>query len=130
MRKPNAKLLELKTDAAVSADVAEGKVGGAALRVTQSGEPVYDKRFGFCADGVPLAENTLFRMASMTKPVTAIATLIRIERGLLSLDDPVAKIIPGYAEMEIGKVVDGRPVKTGNALTAARFEWSVTALLE
>ena len=118
MRKLNAKLLETKADAAVSADVASGKVGGAALRVTQCGKTVYDKRFGFSAEGVPLAENALFRMASMTKPVTALAVLIQIERGLLSLDDPVAKFIHGYEKMDIGKVVDGNPVRTGDAMTA------------
>jgi CubicO group peptidase (beta-lactamase class C family) len=45
-------------------------------------------------DGTPLAANSLFRMASMTKPVTSVAFMMLVEEGLIALDDPVCRVIP------------------------------------
>jgi CubicO group peptidase (beta-lactamase class C family) len=49
----------------------------------------------------PLQRNSIFRIYSMTKPVTIVAALILIERGLLSLDDPVGKYIPSFQNMTV-----------------------------
>ena len=54
----------------------------------------------------PMTTDALFRIASMTKPVTSVAAMICVEDGKLALDDPVAKYIPEFREM---KLLDGKP---------------------
>jgi CubicO group peptidase (beta-lactamase class C family) len=58
--------------------------------------------------GKPYQEDTLFRIYSMTKPITSIAALMLIERGLLRLDDEVAKYIPAFKNIQVavGGTVD------------------------
>ncbi|MDP3298579.1 MAG: serine hydrolase domain-containing protein [Phenylobacterium sp.] len=51
--------------------------------------------------GVALAEDTVFRLYSMTKPVTCVALLTLVEEGLIALDDPVAKHIPEWADLKV-----------------------------
>lgn len=46
--------------------------------------------------GAPLQPDSIFRIASMTKPITAAATLMLVDEGLLALDDPVSRFIPGF----------------------------------
>jgi CubicO group peptidase (beta-lactamase class C family) len=47
--------------------------------------------------GAPIEVDTLFRMYSMTKPVTAVAAMICYEEGLFDLSDPVSELIPSFA---------------------------------
>lgn len=54
-------------------------------------------------------ENSVFRMASMTKPITAVAVMIAVERGLLDLDAPIGKYI-GFHHSGVGEIVDGNIV--------------------
>ncbi|MFP6772422.1 MAG: serine hydrolase domain-containing protein [Alphaproteobacteria bacterium] len=56
--------------------------------------------------GKPVAEDTIFRIYSMTKPITAVAAMICYEAGHFQLDDPIAKFLPGFSEM---RVWDGTP---------------------
>jgi CubicO group peptidase (beta-lactamase class C family) len=60
----------------------------------------------------PMKGDTIFRIASMTKPVTAMAVLMLEEEGKLSIDDPVAKFVP-----EFGKVETPRPITLKHLLT-------------
>ena len=104
MRTLNAKLLKETLDARVSGDVQRGTVGCAALLVQQNGETVYENFFGEQSPGVPVNRKSMFRMASMTKPITGAAISILLERGLLNLDDPVEKFLPEFANRKIGKL--------------------------
>jgi CubicO group peptidase (beta-lactamase class C family) len=56
--------------------------------------------------GKPVAEDTIFRIYSMTKPITAVAAMISYEAGHFQLDDPIAKFLPEFSEM---RVWDGTP---------------------
>ena len=49
----------------------------------------------------PVTNTTLFRLASMTKPITAVATLILVEKGLLALDDSIAQFLPQFKNIKI-----------------------------
>ena len=95
----------------IIADIASGRVGGAAVLVKQNGEVIYNDFFGSDGREREINEKTLFRLASMTKPITAIAILKQIERGLVSLDDPLEKFIPEYSEMEIGALDENKNVR-------------------
>ena len=96
-------ILQARLETRLHDDLSSGRVGGAVLAVWQNGRPVYENCFGTHspADRVPLARNAIFRMASMTKPVTAVAALSLIEEGKLSLCDPVARYLPAFARLPI-----------------------------
>ncbi|CAE8631028.1 unnamed protein product, partial [Polarella glacialis] len=55
------------------------------------------------AAGTPLTADTLFRLYSQTKPLVLVAFLILLERGVVSLDDPVSKYIPGFQQAVVGE---------------------------
>ncbi|MBR2335470.1 MAG: beta-lactamase family protein [Clostridia bacterium] len=99
----------------ISEDLAAGRIGGALVLVKQRGEVIYQNCFGKAAEGRELTYDTIFRLASMTKPITAVAIMKQIERGLVSLDDTLDKFIPEYADMEIGRIVDGKIQIVGKA---------------
>ncbi|SCW91235.1 CubicO group peptidase, beta-lactamase class C family [Sphingobium faniae] len=54
------------------------------------------------ATGEPLREDALFRIASMTKPVTSVAFMMLVEQGLVTLDDPVTDVIPEFSRLRVG----------------------------
>ena len=55
----------------------------------------------------PMARDTIFRIASMTKPVTSVAALMLMEEGKLRLDDPITKWLPEFADMVVLKDAQG-----------------------
>lgn len=123
MQKLNYEKLRSNIEKRADGNIAEGKVGGCSVIVRQNGQVVYKNCFGVKVPGTDekLTEDTLFRMASMTKPITAAAILIQMSRGLVKLDDPVEKFIPGYADMKIGKLDENRKVVvTGDAKEKVR----------
>lgn len=71
---------------------------GAAVIVTQAGRPVFRKAYGMAnlELQVPVRPETVFRVGSVTKQFTAVAILMLMEEGLLALDDPLEKFLPGY----------------------------------
>ncbi len=68
--------------------------------------------------GIAMTRDTLFRLASMTKPVTGAATMLQVERGKLQLDAPICKWLPAYEKMEVafttpdGKIYASRPAES------------------
>ena len=75
-------------------------------------------RTSFTSD-VAATPDTLYRIYSMTKPITGMATMMCIEDGLLTLDTPIAEVIPGFADMKVQKVYDG-PITEDNLEPAVR----------
>lgn len=109
MLKLDKKLLEENITKRLTEDIESGRVGGASVIVKQEGQVVYKNCFGFkrIEEKEPLTEEAIFRLASMTKPVTAVAVLMQIERGKLSLDMPVSKLLPGFENMKVARGEDG-----------------------
>src|ERR1700678_1684945 len=85
-------------------EVASGKIPGAILLIQQHGKPVYHEFFGVrdVATGLPMTDDTIFRLHSMTKPITSVAAMMLVDAGRLRLDDPVAKYIPSFANTKVG----------------------------
>jgi CubicO group peptidase (beta-lactamase class C family) len=79
--------------------VDEGRIAGAVALVLERGRPVYERAAGWRdrEDGVRMTNDTIFRIASQTKAITSVATLILLEEGKLMLSDPVSEFIPAYA---------------------------------
>ncbi len=116
--------LAARIDARVADDLANARIGGVGIYVAQGGETLYQKYHGVksCATGEALddtnGDRTVFRLASMSKPITAVATLIQVSRGLLDLDEPIENLLPAFAEMNIGALDEnGKVVVTGKAKT-------------
>jgi len=94
-------------------EVATGKIPGAILLLQQHGKPVYYENFGVrdVATGISMSADTIFRLYSMSKPVTSVMAMMLVEEGKLALDDPVSKYIPAFAGMKVGvekKAEDGK----------------------
>ncbi len=73
--------------------------------------------------GKPVAEDTIFRIYSMTKPITAVAAMICYEDGQFQLDDPIAKFLPEFAEM---RVWDGNHNSPNGELNTVPAEGYIT----
>jgi CubicO group peptidase (beta-lactamase class C family) len=72
------------------------------------GEQVYVEALGNLAlDGEPVARDSIFRISSMTKPITAAATLAVVAEGLLGLDEPVDRLLPELADRRVLRRMDG-----------------------
>ena len=120
MKKLDKALLYEKVIGNIEKDLSERKIGGAAVVVAQNGEIALEKYLGYSdvEKKLPLREDSIFRLASMTKPITAVATLIAEERGYFSLEDPIADHFPEAANMLVGRlegdkvVPDHKPRKT------------------
>jgi D-alanyl-D-alanine carboxypeptidase len=78
--------------------LASGKVAGVAIQVTQHGKAVLSKGYGTAnlEWNTPVREDTVFRIASVTKSITAASILVLAEKGLLSLDDKLSKYLPDF----------------------------------
>ncbi|BAI97032.1 serine hydrolase [Sphingobium sp. TA15] len=89
--------------------VAPGKLPHMHLLVSRDEQPIMSVHSGIArATGEPLAEDALYRIASMTKPVTSVAFMMLVEQGLVALDDPVTKILPEFADLAVGADGTGR----------------------
>lgn len=113
MRKLNRSLLKENIEKRINERIASGMVGGCCAAVMQDGELLYKNCFS--SQGFEVNENTTFRLASMTKPITAAAILICIDRGLVTIEDKVSKFVPGFAKMQIGKMNNGELEIVGDA---------------
>jgi CubicO group peptidase (beta-lactamase class C family) len=84
--------------------IAQGKIPGAIVLIRQHGKTVYHEHFGVrdVATGQPMTDDTIFRLFSMTKPITSVVAMMLVEQGKFRLDDPVAKYIPSFADVKVG----------------------------
>src|ERR1700722_4846761 len=98
-----------RVTAMLDAEVAHGHIAGAIMLIQHHGKPVYYQGFGVRdpQSRTPMTPDTIFRLYSMTKPVTSVAAMMLVEDGRLSLQDPVAKFIPSFAEVKVGVEVAG-----------------------
>jgi methyl acetate hydrolase len=80
-----------------------GEIPGVVAAVTNKDQVVYIKAFGKqnVALGVPMATDTVFRIASMTKPVTSVGIMMLYEQGKLGLDDAAGKYVPSMNGREV-----------------------------
>ena len=87
----------------MNAYIANREMSGGALLVRKNGTIVFDERWGY-ADierQRPVTDDTIFRMASMTKCVTGVAVMKLIEMGRLGLDTPLSEYLPAFRNMRV-----------------------------
>ncbi|MFI1921841.1 beta-lactamase family protein [Streptomyces sp. NBC_00080] len=98
----DAKALD-RLDQHVAHFVDEGRLPGFLVAVSRGGRVAHLTAHGHrdIAAGLPVEADTLYRIYSMTKPVTSVAALILVEEGRLGLDDPVADHLPAFADQRV-----------------------------
>src|SRR3984885_12761345 len=89
--------------------VRAGDLSGVVSLVWRKGEIVQLDTVGKrdIANDLPMQRDTLFRIASMTKPVTSVAAMMLVEDGRIALGDPITKWLPEFADMQVLKRADG-----------------------
>jgi len=91
--------------AAMRARVDDGELAGVVTLVARHGKIVHFQAYGKqdIAAEQPVAEDTIFRIYSMTKPIAGVALMTFFEEGRFALDDPVEKFIPEFAGLKVAK---------------------------
>jgi CubicO group peptidase (beta-lactamase class C family) len=85
-------------------EIATGKIPGAIMLIQQHGTPVYSECLGVrdVVSQQPMTSDTIFRLYSMSKPITSVAIMMLVEDGKVSLDDAIEKYIPAFADAKVG----------------------------
>src|ERR1700722_19112117 len=87
--------------------VGDTRVPGLVALVARGAEVHLEALGSLTVGGRAVARDSLFRIASTTKPVTAAATLAVVAEGLLSLDEPVDRLLPELADRRVLRLMDG-----------------------
>ena len=111
--------------------VANGELPGAVLLIGRHGKIAYQETFGLRDPqaGAPMMPDAIFRIASMSKPITSLAIMILAEEGRLSIADPASKYLPEFANLKVGIVKPGADGKPSVATEAPRNPMTVQDLL-
>jgi CubicO group peptidase (beta-lactamase class C family) len=106
-----------QADAKLNTYVDEGKLACVATLILKDGLPVHHHVYGFAniAEERVLGEDAIFRIYSMSKPITAAALMILYDEGKFQLDDPVANYIPEFADTKVWS--DGMEVPQDESFT-------------
>jgi CubicO group peptidase (beta-lactamase class C family) len=122
--------LQRLTDA-FDGDVQSGKIPGAVVVVMRQGKVAYSRSFGFQdrAASSPMRSDSIFRIASMTKPITIVAALMLAEEGKLQLMDPASVYLPQLKNLQVGVEVQDGSGERRLALEPARREVTVQDLM-
>ena len=109
---------------AMRAYVDDGRLAGVMTMVARRGQVVHWETAGMrdLAAGDPLEPDDIFRIYSMTKPLTSVAVMILVEEGAVALDDPVSKFIPAFAGVTVlndagERAAPARPMTVEHLLT-------------
>jgi CubicO group peptidase (beta-lactamase class C family) len=104
----------------LNADIEAGKLPGAVVAIVRKDRLVYFEAFGFRdkAAGVRMTTDTIFSIASMTKPMTTVGALMLTEQGGLEIGDPLARYLPQFAKMNVALRDDSGQTITGTVPAA------------
>lgn len=109
--------------------ISEGKIPGAVAFIARNGKIIYWKAFGMADNqaGRPLKKDDIFRIASMSKSITATAVMMLWEEGIFRLDDPISKYIPEFKNP--GVLKNFRYSDTSFTTVPAKSEITIRQLL-
>lgn len=106
--------------AVLKAAVDQKQIAGASALIARHGKIVHFSTVGMqdVEGNVPLTEATIFRIASMSKPITSVAVMILVDDGKLSVTDPLSKFVPEFKDMKV--LVPAKDGKSYEIVKAAR----------
>jgi CubicO group peptidase (beta-lactamase class C family) len=116
----------------LKSDVDKGLIPGAVVLVARHGKIALHEALGYRdrEAGTPMGPDTLFRIASMTKPFTSVSAMMLAEEGRLLIAEPVARYLPEFADLKVGIDTDGTTVTlSGFATEPLQREMTVHDLL-
>ncbi len=107
--------------AVLKADIEAGRIPGAVIAIARHGKLVALDAYGWRdkAAGVAMTTDTIFNIASMTKPMATVGALMLYEQGKLLIDDPLSKYFPKFASMRVA-ARDGANEPTADTVPANR----------
>ena len=110
--------------AAIGAIVGAGELAGAVTLVWRGGRIVQSACVGWrdIEAEAPMQRDTIFRIASMSKPITSTAALMLLEEGRIALDDPIARFAPEFSQMRVLRSPTGPLDQTDPAERPITFE--------
>ena len=107
--------------------VQSGKLAHIQLLLSRDEQPLLSITRGAARDdGAPLRPDALYRIASMTKPVTSVAFMMLVEQGLVALDTPVTDVIPEFADVRVGRANRSRPARPMRMIDLLRHTSGLT----
>jgi CubicO group peptidase (beta-lactamase class C family) len=96
----------------VERQVGDSRIPGLVALVARGDDVHVEAQGTLAIGGAPVKRDSLFRIASTTKPITAAATLVAVEEGLIGLDEPVERLLPELAGRRVLRRIDGPLVET------------------
>jgi hypothetical protein len=102
-----------RLDAAMQAEVDAGRKAGIVTLIARRGQIVHLKAFGMAEreSRTPMRTDSLFRLYSMTKPITSVALLMLYEEGKFQLSDPLEKYIPAFKDVQVFAGMEGERMR-------------------
>jgi CubicO group peptidase (beta-lactamase class C family) len=120
-----------RIDAVLKADVEQGKIPGAVLLIARKGKVAYFKSFGIGnkEKGLAMEKDSIFRIYSMTKSITAVGIAILLEEGKILLTDPVSKYIPSFSDIKVAQTTKDKAGNEVVTLVEPRNEITIEDLV-
>ena len=116
-----------RIDAHLTRTVSQQRVKGMVAMIARNGKVVYHKAFGEMDEGKPMQKDAIFRICSMSKPITAVAVMMLWEQGLIELNDPIYKFIPEFKDVQV--LVKDKAEEKGYKLEPAKRPITIRHLL-
>src|SRR5437868_4703916 len=120
-----------RIDAYLKNEIDQNKIPGAIMMIQRNGKTAYFNSFGVRDPGTkaPMTPDTIFRIYSMSKPITTVAAMMLVEEGKLQLDDPLSKYIPAFADVKVGVEKKGEDGKVSLDLVPVRRPITIQDLM-
>jgi hypothetical protein len=111
----------------------EGKIAGIGTLVIHHGEVIHSECYGMLdlEAGKPVQPDSIFRIYSLTKPITSVALMMLIEEGHLALEDPISAYIPELRDMKVhlsAADAEASPVEAERERSIGRPRFSTKSL--
>jgi CubicO group peptidase (beta-lactamase class C family) len=118
-----------RIDAYIKNEIAGNKIPGAIMMIQR--KTAYFNSFGVRDPGTkePMTPDTIFRIYSMSKPITTVAAMMLVEEGKLQLDEPLSKYIPAFADVKVGVEKKGEDGVIGLDLVPAKRPITIQDLM-
>jgi len=113
-----------RVDALLQDHVARKQIAGAVALVVRHGKVAYRSAVGMqdVEAGIPMSPETIFRIASMTKPITTTAVMILAEEGRIDLSDPVSRYLPEFKFMQVAMPKPKKDAKPASGDSSEEYE--------